>query len=289
MDAMLGEDNNCDIDGAVDECEEDAVPPTIDATATYAACASTNKVFSSVSEALTCVEENTLATDDCLPTMLSFTHVGSTDDTCSDTIIAMAVAQGCENRIDEDTSVLDIPVEVDSVAPIAGCSFGSDVIYATKDGAIVDAEFSFSATDNCDDSLHVTIEVLSSEVVLTGEEMVAFSSLAAGLEEDDFKLFVEADICYDRESGSSDDQTRGRCKIDSHRNARTYAVRIVAEDAAGNVGTDECAMVVFDPPSGKGKGGKKDPPRVATPPDPDLDVLFSLAKFEFTQTTPTLR
>lgn len=67
-------------------------------------------------------------------------------------------------------------VDIDTDPPVVSCSLGTQLLRGTGAGVFTDLGFSFTAVDGggkCTDTkdLAVTIEVLSNEVVATGEEV----------------------------------------------------------------------------------------------------------------------
>ena len=62
---------------------------------------------------------------------------------------------------------------VDNDPPEVNCTLGTQGLLGNGAGVFTDLSFSFTAVDQCTatDNLEVTIEVLSNEVVNTGEEV----------------------------------------------------------------------------------------------------------------------
>lgn len=202
---------------------------------------------------------------------------------------------GCGNRTVEDTTELDISVAVDNDPPVVKCTLGTQGLAGTGAGVFTDLAFSFTAIDGGDkcteiDDLAVTIEVLSNEVVATGEEVSLF------LLQFEHRLNVLTKYCSTfiqmvfiseprattgnilsiwAEDHTCKSAQNGQCKISSPKKSREYIVRVTATDKAGNVGEGECNTIV-------GKQG------VAS-----MDPSFLLAKLDITGgmpiISPTLR
>ena len=98
---------------------------------------------------------------------------------CSALIGFKATALGCGNRTVEDTTELEITVDIDNDPPVVSCSLGTQDLLGNGAGVFKDLDFSFTAVDGGDqctatEDLKVMIEVLSNEVVVTGEEVSLF-------------------------------------------------------------------------------------------------------------------
>ena len=98
---------------------------------------------------------------------------------CSAVIGIKATALGCGNRTVEDTTEVDIMVDIDDDPPEVSCSLGTQDLLGNGAGVFTDLYFSFTAVDGGDqctdtEDLKVMIEVLSNEVVVTGEEVSLF-------------------------------------------------------------------------------------------------------------------
>ena len=83
------------------------------------------------------------------------------------------IAPGCGNRIDEDTTGIDVTVAIDSEKPEVTCKLGTQDLEGKGYGEFADLDFSFTAVDECTDTddLAVTIEVLSNEKVAIGDDV----------------------------------------------------------------------------------------------------------------------
>ena len=111
------------------------------------------------------------AVDDCRKVDLTFEDKDA--PTCSAIIGIKAVALGCENRILEDTTEIDVMVAVDDTKPQVTCELGTQDLEGKGDGALTDLDFSFTAVDECTDTddLAVTIEVFSNEKAAIVDEV----------------------------------------------------------------------------------------------------------------------
>jgi hypothetical protein len=161
----------------------DIFPPEIDAVDAILRC--TDKIFPTSQDALECFSAPGLvsAVDDCREVDLTFEDKDS--PVCSAVIGIKAVALGCGSRTEEDTTELDISVAVDSDPPVVNCTLGTQGLSGNGAGVFTDLVFSFTAVDGGDrctdtEELAVTIEVLSNEVVATGEEVSFFSPSIIG-------------------------------------------------------------------------------------------------------------
>ncbi len=147
----------------------DVFPPEIDAAAAILRCA--DKTFPTSQDALDCFGTPGLvsAVDDCKQVDLTFEDKDASS--CSAIIGIKATAMGCENRTNEDTTEIDVPVAIDSEKPEVTCKLGTQNLEGKGYRKLVDLDFSFTASDKCTDSddLAVTIEVLSNEKVAAGD------------------------------------------------------------------------------------------------------------------------
>lgn len=114
------------------------------------------------------------AADDCKPTRLDFGH---TDNSCSADVSITTTAEGCGERSDKDITVLLVEgVKVDGDPPHVECAIGAPKMTGNGAGVFTDLQLSYVAYDTggkCTSTqeLEVTVEVLSNEVVETGEEV----------------------------------------------------------------------------------------------------------------------
>jgi hypothetical protein len=166
--------DDCDSDKQIDECEEDVFPPEIDAKSAIVRCSS--EYYASAAEAVSCFQTPGLVTavDDCKPVRLEFSHA---DESCSTDVTMTAIAEGCGERATEDTTVLVVKgIKVDGDPPHVECSIGAPKMTGNGAGVFTDLKLSYIAYDTggkCTDTsdLTVTLEILSNEVVETGEEV----------------------------------------------------------------------------------------------------------------------
>ena len=213
-----GLDNTCDDDKQIDECAEDIVPP--DFVLKAEEC--TKRIFSSDYEAKSCIEGGVVAIDDCKPVVVNV-EINGGANTCSPTVTATATAQGCGEREVFDVSTLEIPVKVDGTAPSVSCSVGNQNMHGKGRSDLEDANFEFSVSDNCSDSLKVKIEVLSNEVEDKNAGVMAL--ISAGTNP---TVYLRNQFC----TGSG----IGNCQISTpQKGSRAYVIKVSAEDDAGNV------------------------------------------------------
>lgn len=166
--------DDCDSDKQIDECEEDIFPPEIDAKTAIVQCSS--EYYASAAKAELCFHTPGLVTavDDCKPVRLEFGH---TDESCSTDVSITAIAEGCGERANEDTTLLVVQgIKIDGDPPHVECSIGSPKMTGNGAGVFTDLKLSYVAYDTggkCTDTseLKVTVEILSNEVVETGEEV----------------------------------------------------------------------------------------------------------------------
>lgn len=123
-----GLDNTCDDDKKIDECDEDVFPPEIDATDAILWCS--NKIFPTPQDAIECFSGLVSAVDDCKEVDLQVT--ASTVTSGQATVEIKAVALGCGNRLDEDTTIVEVPVIVAKVELLRG--YGCDGIDNNQNG-----------------------------------------------------------------------------------------------------------------------------------------------------------
>lgn len=225
-----GLDNTCDDDKQIDECDEDIIPPDFDLRAGPEEC--TARRFQSEAEAVSCIEGLVSATDDCKPVSLDFSIAQGTQGSCTPVVTATAIALGCGNR-PEDISQLDFSVMVDGDAPEVSCEIGNQNMNGKGRGDLEDADFSFTVSDACSDSLSVKIEVFSNEVDSKGADDMAL--ISAG---DDPSIYLRNDYCSGNENN---------CQISTPGNnskSREYAVSVTAVDSAGNQASAVCTTYV---------------------------------------------
>lgn len=253
-----GLDNTCDPDKQIDECDEDVFPPEIDASTAIEQCS--DKIFDNAAEALACIQTDGFvsAVDDCKEVALTIEDTGDVSPSCSATVLIKAIAIGCQER-PEDTSELEVVLDVDGDDPVVECTIGNKHLNGTGAGVFTNLKFDYTAIDGGDectspDELAVSIDIYSSEVVETGEEMVSISTpLTAGAIP---TIWAEDHVC---KTGAS-----GRCKISSPKKSRQYKVVVSATDKAGNTKSAECDTIV----------GKKQ--KIIDPNDP-LFLIASIA------------
>ena len=257
-----GFDNSITLDQAIDECAEDIFPPQIDASEAINQCA--NKIFDGATEAVDCFGAPGLvsAVDDCREVDIKIEEKEALD-ACTAVVGITAIALGCGNRALEDTTELDFPVPVDNDPPVVSCILGTQGLRGTGAGVFTDLNFSFTAVDGGSDctetkDLSVKIEVLSNEVVATGEE-VSYITCRLGdfifylnlLHSHDFsiiKMVVTSDpdspISIWAEDHTCKSSNNGKCKVSSPKKLREYVVRVTATDKAGNSNTTQCNTIV---------------------------------------------
>jgi len=247
-----GIDNNCDIGALRDECNEDIFPPEIDIGSVQASCS--DRVFQTSEEARECIQNAVSATDDCKPVEITTTVSGEAN--CQGDASVVATAIGCGNRIPEDTTVVTVPVQIDSEPPRVFCFLGSgsaQIIPAT--GEFVDVGLKVLATDDrsemCGSALDVEVKIFSNEldpgtdIVVPFEHLVFDSSLNVDTRAG---LYVKAEVC----SGLT-------CISDPNPEVddRYYTIIATATDAAGNTASSsECTVRVLAGGTAEA-GGKK--------------------------------
>lgn len=161
-----GLDNTCDDDGSIDECAEDIFPPELDLA--YAVDYCQSKSFSSEEEAVNCLLERATAEDDCRPVEITAQVTPETTGTPTPIIVISAVAQGCGNRVPEDTTTASITLGVDGDGPTVTCGFNKQQnLYHVQDPAFI-ADGTMSApfaSGNMADPLHIVNYEESSNLV----------------------------------------------------------------------------------------------------------------------------
>lgn len=167
--------DDCDPDKQIDECEEDIFPPEIDAKEAILNCS--GKTHASASDAESCFTTPGLVTaaDDCKQVRLEFDH--TSEDICSTDVSITAIAEGCGERPVEDITALVVQgIQVDGGSPHVSCAIGAPKMTGNGAGVFTDLKLSYVAYDTggkctATEELTVAVEVLSNEVVETGEEV----------------------------------------------------------------------------------------------------------------------
>eukprot|EP00581_Thalassiosira_minuscula_P005786 CAMPEP_0183744146 /NCGR_PEP_ID=MMETSP0737-20130205/65580_1 /TAXON_ID=385413 /ORGANISM="Thalassiosira miniscula, Strain CCMP1093" /LENGTH=2327 /DNA_ID=CAMNT_0025979781 /DNA_START=237 /DNA_END=7220 /DNA_ORIENTATION=- len=135
-------------------------------------------------------------------------------------------------------------VDIDEDSPAVTCNLATQNLAGNGIGIFTDLKFTFTAVDTgnkctATEDLEVTIEVLSNEVVATGEDMVIFSEPSAiGIP----SIWAKDHTCKTK--------TKGKCKVSAPKKSRVYTVRVTATDEAGNTKSTECSTVVGRDPEG---------------------------------------
>lgn len=156
-----GQDSDCD--DFVDECDEDTVPPQIDVRASLKRC---DSWLPTLEEAEACVLESVIAEDDCQ----NVTATVKSSGTCENGNVTITVTEDDCNK----TSSVTVPIKIDNGAPKPTCNFNVKgmtpnpgqpwEIKNTGARLPTNVGFTYSATDNCDGPLNVTVDVYSSEI-----------------------------------------------------------------------------------------------------------------------------
>ena len=253
--------DDCDTDKQIDECEEDIFPPKIN-----------DKIYADEVDAVDCFSTTGLvsAMDDCKDVKLTFLNEEA--PVCFAAVLIKAVAQGCGERNPEDITKLKVQVALDADAPVVSCKLDTQRLKGNGVGVFTDLQVSYTAVDGgtkctATDDLKVSIEVFSTEVVTTGEEVshclltdiycvsptilysgslhavhtylmlqmqiVSISTPAKGTAP---SIWAENSVCQTNQNG--------KCKISSPFKSRKYFVLVTATDKAGNVGMAECETTV---------------------------------------------
>lgn len=189
------------------------------------------QTFANADDAEACVKSKVIATDDCLPVLVStaFDPIPTSD--CTVNIVVTAAATGCEDpgrdtAFDETTKRID-GLKVDGIPPVVSCDLTATGLKG-KTNSFVDAGLTYSAVDNCNAPVSVILEAFSTEELESGNNQVVFSSAVNGA---GVKLFVDDDFCN---NGSN------KCLMDNVKKSRTYVVRITGTDESGNSASALC-------------------------------------------------
>ena len=129
-------------------------------------------------------------------------------------------------------------VKVDNTPPVVECSVSNKEIIditTTGNGVMKDVGLFYSASDNCQGPLNVTVAVYASERENFKIQDNAVFYLAGS--EVEAELFLEAEVC---KNNAVDKCIKDPVAPD----ARLYTIEVKAVDEAGNIGMADCFVKV---------------------------------------------
>lgn len=229
-----GKDSNCN--DFVDECDEDTVPPTIDISNSLCVC-DNGGWFANTDEALSCVENSVKVEDDCQTTNFTLSVL----DQCEDSIVTVTAEDYCGN----DAIPKNVTVQIDGEAPYVGCGFeidGGEITHAivtskTGPSVLLDTKLVYTAKDNCNGPLNVTVKVYSNEIEDFNAQKLALFHKTFGHPDDAAGLYVAQGICTATKNGQC-------IKEVSFPAQRLYTIEVIAVDPAGLSNRTECFVEV---------------------------------------------
>jgi hypothetical protein len=204
------------------------VPPDIDLTLATNDC--TDTFFATTAEAVACVTNSALATDDCNG-VSAFTAVRGVG-TCQDSSVTLEATDNC-NR----TSSATLPVKIDDgLRPQVQISVagGSELILPkTGPGILRDVDLQFSASDECG-MASIQIDVFANELEDFNAQVMARFAKVSGVGD---RLWLAAAVC----STSSN----GQCIKDAQSpKVRIYTIVVTATDLGGNKNSAEATVKI---------------------------------------------
>lgn len=208
-----------------DECDEDAVPPSISTADAEALC---KGPFQSLADAEECVRNSVVTGDDCRDVDVTITSSGNLDS-------AQVTVTATEVDCGKSTSA-SISTFVDSTSPQVSCSFKKAII--RRSNRLEPAGLTYSVTDNSGVPLNGTVTIYSNEFNRRDAMAYFFEN---GNSDDRAELFVESEVCR-----SSGQPVLCIQELDVQY-ARVYTAIVEATDSAGNHAESECQLQILCP------------------------------------------
>lgn len=180
--------------------------------------------FASAGEAVDAVASVAVISDNCTPLRdLTLNTRASGSDVCNLTISTSAVDQCGLTGIDT------LPARVDTTPPVVSCSVAVPKLWPA-DGTMIDVGLAVSATDDCDTTTEIPLEVM-----VTSDEPTALARRTLGADP-----YPDAELLRDAAGRISGLRLRAERTDYGPADGRVYRIRVTATDSCGLSSHTDC-------------------------------------------------